>query len=247
MANLVDLTNKRFGKWTVLGRGTGTGKQIYWRCLCECGNEVSVGGGPLANGRSKGCRNCCKWRGIGEFSKDHFSQIKRGAVERNIEFSLTMEELWSQFLVQNRSCPLSGLVLKMGRNKSLRTASLDRKSSSLGYIKGNVWWVHKRLNIMKQELSTDDFVLLCNMVANVNPMKIQDSSGLRNIDNIKRKSRGSTKFFAFGVHKTLRSWLEDDRCTCKTTATLLYRLKQGMSLQDAIITPLYDQMRTLKQ
>ena len=45
------------------------------------------------------------------------------------------------------------------RNKSdQRLASLDRIDNDLGYVKGNVRWICKRLNYMKHILSEDEFL-----------------------------------------------------------------------------------------
>lgn len=43
---LIDLTNKKIGKLTVLNRDNSK-TIVYWNCLCECGNKVSVRGASL--------------------------------------------------------------------------------------------------------------------------------------------------------------------------------------------------------
>lgn len=48
---IYDLTNKRFGDWTVM-RYAGSGK---WECKCSCGKVSLVGGFQLRNGLSKSC------------------------------------------------------------------------------------------------------------------------------------------------------------------------------------------------
>jgi hypothetical protein len=37
-----DLTDRSFGRLVVLGRSGKQGRATLWRCLCDCGNEVSV-------------------------------------------------------------------------------------------------------------------------------------------------------------------------------------------------------------
>lgn len=49
--NLIDLTGKRFGRFTVK-RYLGRGK---WECLCECGNTRNVYGITLRGGTSNSC------------------------------------------------------------------------------------------------------------------------------------------------------------------------------------------------
>jgi hypothetical protein len=60
------------------------------------------------------------------------------------------------------------LNLKKSTKDTTQTASLDRKDSSKGYIKGNVWWVDKRINKLKSDFEQEEFLLLCKKVANYN-------------------------------------------------------------------------------
>jgi hypothetical protein len=53
---------------------------------------------------------------------------------------------------------------------------LDRIDSSKGYIVGNVQWVHKHVNVMKNIFSQEMFIFICNQVSKNNdevniPMK----------------------------------------------------------------------------
>jgi hypothetical protein len=62
---LIDLSGKRFGHITVLGRagsyvspkGANTPK---WKCKCDCGKVFEVVGASLRNGTTKSC-GCHKW------------------------------------------------------------------------------------------------------------------------------------------------------------------------------------------
>lgn len=55
MGKFIDLTGQKFGRLTVIERAENRGKQTYWLCKCECGNEVIVRGGSLKNGTTKSC------------------------------------------------------------------------------------------------------------------------------------------------------------------------------------------------
>lgn len=57
----IDLTGQRFGKWTVLEECEDRDKykQIWWECLCECGEQRKVTGNSLKAGNSKSC-GCIK-------------------------------------------------------------------------------------------------------------------------------------------------------------------------------------------
>lgn len=38
-----DLTGSRYGRLTVLSHEKTPGSKTFWRCRCDCGNEVIVG------------------------------------------------------------------------------------------------------------------------------------------------------------------------------------------------------------
>lgn len=62
---------------------------------------------------------------------------------------------------------MSGVELSLGTNSNRvgRTASLDRIDSSKGYIEGNIQWVHKDINFMKQEMDENSFFCWCGIIA----------------------------------------------------------------------------------
>lgn len=63
MTRIEDLTDKRFGNWTVLryshyGAVLGEKKRHYWLCRCLCGTEKVVEHHALRYDRTHGCRSC---------------------------------------------------------------------------------------------------------------------------------------------------------------------------------------------
>lgn len=51
-----DLTGRRFGYLTVLGKSSrGDARHPYWDCLCDCGNRKTVEESHLKNGHTKSC------------------------------------------------------------------------------------------------------------------------------------------------------------------------------------------------
>lgn len=52
---LIDLSLRTFGRWTVQAEHQSDGKNMFWRCLCECGSEAWVGSGRLRDGTSRSC------------------------------------------------------------------------------------------------------------------------------------------------------------------------------------------------
>ena len=71
---LIDLTNKKFGRLTVLERDVskpkGHGKPVYWICQCDCGNIKSVKSCHLKDGSIQSCGCLHKERVSKQFSKD---------------------------------------------------------------------------------------------------------------------------------------------------------------------------------
>jgi len=57
LSNYIDLTGRKFGKFTVISE-TSKRKPTMFLCKCECGVVIEVRSGDLINGSSKGCRRC---------------------------------------------------------------------------------------------------------------------------------------------------------------------------------------------
>jgi hypothetical protein len=55
MSKFVDLTGRRFGKWSVLSYIPDS---RLWRCQCDCGKRFNVPKKHLCSGRSTKCRQC---------------------------------------------------------------------------------------------------------------------------------------------------------------------------------------------
>lgn len=150
-------------------------KRSVWRCRCDCGKERIIRSDCLLSGSSKSCgcvtakrgANNMLWRGFGEISMTRWSRFMRGAEERSLPFTITIEYAWSLFEKQGRKCALSGLPIDFGVYKAdaKATASLDRINSRFGYVPGNVWWVHKRVNFMKQHYDVKEYIYFCHAVS----------------------------------------------------------------------------------
>ena len=174
-----DLTGQKFNMLTVLREDVEfnsiprKGGYKKWICKCDCGNEKSVGAAHLKNGQTKSC-GCLQKRkgsehplfnGAGEISGGFWydkvmRRAKKSATHRAIEITITPEYAWNLFVSQGEKCALSGLPLKMNDD-----ASLDRIDSSIGYVEGNVQWVHKDINIMKNKFNQDYFIDICKKIA----------------------------------------------------------------------------------
>jgi len=55
MSKRLELTGKKFGRWTVLGFAYVKSKKTYWECLCDCGNKCVIVVCSLTGGKTKSC------------------------------------------------------------------------------------------------------------------------------------------------------------------------------------------------
>lgn len=111
-------------------------------------------------------KNSKIWSGHGEISGSFFGNIRRRANKNNIFFDITIEYAWGLYLEQNRKCKISGVDIEF-LNQDTR-ASLDRIDSSIGYVEGNVQWVHKQVNFMKQTMSDQELINWCKLIVENN-------------------------------------------------------------------------------
>ena len=170
------LIGEKFGDWTVISENTEKYQRWYkFHVRCNCGNETFILANTLRQGRSTCCRNCGNdkhYKGVGNLSSTFFSRILEGAKKRKIEVAVTKEQILDLLEKQNYKCALSGLPLIMSKSFSKdrtnqissTTASLDRIDSSIGYVLGNVQWVHKDVNIMKNKFDNQYFIDMCKNI-----------------------------------------------------------------------------------
>lgn len=174
------MIGKQFGKLTVTGEHSKTRNgHKRFACICECGNTCNILGTHLRQGNTKSCgcdrplgKTHHQWNGVGEISGDFwYNHIVRSASgdkgrRKPIELSITKQYAWELFLKQDKKCALSGLKLIFPTKYKDKawSASLDRIDSSKGYIEGNVQWVHKDVNIMKNKFDNQYFINMCKLI-----------------------------------------------------------------------------------
>lgn len=182
------LANQKFGRLTAL---EVSGKDKFgarmWKCQCVCGNIVHVRTTALKMGHTTSCgcykkevnsstakkiakerggdrKKSLSWKGYQDIPHTYFSTLQYNAKVRKLDFDITIEYLWDLFVKQGRKCALSGVELTFGYNKPSQTASLDRIDSALGYINGNVQWIHKDINFMKGGMHQNKFIDICSRI-----------------------------------------------------------------------------------
>lgn len=174
-----DLSNQKFGQLTPIKSLDKPGiknRGRIWLCKCDCGNFIELPSQSITGKRNTTCGDKEKHyydNFYEEIPIVHFNRIKSQAERRKIDFDLSINYLWEVFIKQNKKCALTGIDIFFTDNKSAQktsskktNCSLDRIDSYKGYIKGNVQWVYKKINVMKHVLSNEEFIFLCNKIVN---------------------------------------------------------------------------------
>jgi hypothetical protein len=97
--------------------------------------------------------------------KQMLASAKSRAKKKNIPFNLELSDIKiPQF------CPLLGMELQRNKNGECRdtSPSLDRKTPELGYVKGNVWVISQKANMMKNNGTIDEFLKISKALSSVN-------------------------------------------------------------------------------
>jgi hypothetical protein len=165
-------TGDRFGKLTAVKKLNGRCEE--WDCLCDCGKHIVVKATNLKKRvKSCGCLKAIKFEGYEGISGNLFCRYRLGAKTRDIIFDITPKDMWDKFVSQEGKCIISGVSIFLNKTVSSdRTASLDRIDSNVGYVLSNIQWVHKLVNTMKWNISCDQFIEWCKIIAQNNGTKI---------------------------------------------------------------------------
>jgi hypothetical protein len=182
-----NLIGKTFGYLTVtdMAQTKKSGRLHEWRAMCRCNNcgkeNVDVRPQALLRGATTSCgcrrdlyitnsgKNNKHYKGYEGLNGTYWGKIKKRAENRGHTLIVSIEYAWNLYLQQDCKCALTGLPIGFGvaianRKSSDTTASLDRIDSSKEYVEGNVQWVHKNINIMKNVYDQDYFIHLCELV-----------------------------------------------------------------------------------
>ena len=176
----IPIIGTKYGQWTVISDQvkSGTNRHLLWLCQCSCGHIEWKTASLLKSGRIKACRKCAALTvnngsnivKIESVISNKFNQIKSSKDKRKkvskLPFTITVEDIQNLY---NKShfCALSGLDLSVKPFESVnnQNLSVDRIDSNKGYEPDNIQLVDKRINMMKQSLSNQEFIDLCCKVA----------------------------------------------------------------------------------
>lgn len=163
----------KYGLYTLVSneqRSSKDGKRLA-HVRCACGKAEYKRLYHLKIGRCTSCKSCASKRtavkcpppvnrtGCAGLSGTYWVQLRAGAKRRGIAFDLTPEYAWSLF---TGKCALTGVDVTL--TPKSKTASLDRIDNDKGYEEGNVWWVHKEVNRLKNNYQLADLYKWCELL-----------------------------------------------------------------------------------
>jgi hypothetical protein len=163
-----DETDAKYGKLTVV-EFVKTNKQTsFWKCICECGNEITTRGNTLRSGQVKSCGKCLiEIINKESVFKRRWRSIKSGAKLRNLPVAITYEEFKNVAIkncyycdslpdlswVDSRRLDESGKKIRVYANVN----GLDRLNSNFGYLGYNIVSCCATCNSMKSDLTLETF------------------------------------------------------------------------------------------
>ena len=137
-----DLTGMRFGRLLVINRDLNKKYPVRWNCKCDCGNIVSVLAQSLNLGKSNSCKCLHKemvklWKKplmYKEIPAAYISKLKKQALSRGFEFTITIQDIWDIYTKQNRCCfftkqPIAFYDGRSAAGFRTSSASVDRIDS----------------------------------------------------------------------------------------------------------------------
>jgi hypothetical protein len=137
-----------------------------YKCLCKCGNYFELSEKMILRKDANATKSCGCLREIRKYKNtiplSYIKRLKVGAISRNIEYNISLEDIYQCFIKQNGKCALTGADLYFtvyALPKQKRTnASLDRINNSIGYIPGNIQWLDKDINRLKNNYTTEELI-----------------------------------------------------------------------------------------
>jgi hypothetical protein len=150
-------------------------KDGRWIRYCpKCDKEIShlrrnycIG----ANNIKQPCKKCSNISNhpsgmIGSVRLAWFESFRKSAITRGYSWEITPEDVDALYNLQNQRCAFSGIIIGWSVVGWEHSASIDRIDNDKGYTLDNIQLVHKKVNMMRGTLEVEEFLDLCESIAN---------------------------------------------------------------------------------
>lgn len=159
----IDITGNKYGNLTVVSESEerAEDRSLRWKVVCSVCDGISYKtSSDLKRGRTS-CLSICKDNiSINSPIKCIFSNYKRNANKRQLDFQLTFSE-FKQMILRNcnycSSPPRSFFKKKRGK-VGVHYNGIDRVDSSKGYTVNNTVTCCKFCNLAKNRFSVEEFL-----------------------------------------------------------------------------------------
>lgn len=159
MGVLIDLTGQKYGRLTVLNRAKSVNKHTFWKCVCECGNNVVVDSYNLRNGHTQSC-GCYRQEVLEKarspfitthgMSRTRFYRIWRSMKKRCHDEKhpyykdyggrgISVCEEW-RFSFENFYCDMYQSYLEHVEKYGEKDTTIDRVDNNGNYVYNNCKW-----------------------------------------------------------------------------------------------------------
>ena len=105
---------------------------------------------------------------LAKFIYRKYQVAKSSAKRKNLNFDLSPEFLLELYNKQEGKCYYTGIKMLMNQSCNPHLLSLDRINSTLGYTKNNVVFCCFHVNIMKRDLTINEFFQFCKQIVEYN-------------------------------------------------------------------------------
>lgn len=181
---IINLIGQTFNRLTVIEKAERTNNPTKWICKCACGNTVVVYGHFLKNGSTKSC-GCIKLKHLKIDYKNNiiykpekgeeglnflFKKYQTRAKRKDLPFELTIEEfkkLTSSTCFYGGETPSNRIARSSVSKKPVKLEAIkyseyiyngvDRLNSNIGYTINNCVPCCYKCNIMKNDMTLDEF------------------------------------------------------------------------------------------
>lgn len=165
---LIDLTNKKFGRWTVIKKaGYNKWRDSLWLCRCDCGIEKIIQKRCLKSGGSKSC-GCLKkefWQSRKRLSpglatmRQSINIYKGHARRRGLGWNLTEKQFAE---ITQKDCYYCGakpnnIMKNISSNGDYIYNGIDRVDNSKGYTIDNIVPCCRKCNRAKDTSSIREY------------------------------------------------------------------------------------------